>query len=198
MSCSYADIALAKYDSLANKFHLRPRVWKRFSDDIFVLCENGVASLPLFLGYLNSMDKTGNINFTMKIVSDTGLEFFNLKLKIVGGKIIVDVFAKPTNSFSYITLSTCYPKKNICNISKSIALRLGRIWDDDANFDKRSSEYQNCLIAWEHKPSRVKEQFSKVRSKTRTEARTKQEKQDKASDIKSVTTYDPALLTSTI
>ena len=37
MSCSYANIAMAKYDSLANKFHLRPRVWKRFRDDIFVL-----------------------------------------------------------------------------------------------------------------------------------------------------------------
>ena len=36
MSYSYADIAMAKYDSLANKFHLRLRVWKRFRDNIFV------------------------------------------------------------------------------------------------------------------------------------------------------------------
>ena len=48
MSCSYADIAMAKYDSLANKFHLKPSVWKRFKDDIFVLWEHGSASLSLF------------------------------------------------------------------------------------------------------------------------------------------------------
>ena len=47
------------------------------------------------------MDKTGNINFTLEIASDTSLEFLDLKLKIVEGKTRVDVFAKPTNSFSY-------------------------------------------------------------------------------------------------
>ena len=37
MSSSYADIAIAKYDSLANNFHLKPSVWKRFRNNIFVL-----------------------------------------------------------------------------------------------------------------------------------------------------------------
>ena len=50
--------------------------------------------------YSCSMDKTGKINFTMEIASDKGLEFLDLKLKIVEGKIRVDVFTKPTNSFS--------------------------------------------------------------------------------------------------
>ena len=67
------------------------------------------------------MDKTGKINFTMKIISDTGLELRNLKLKIVEAKIRVDVFAKCTSRFSYTTPSTCYPKKNIYNIPKDIA-----------------------------------------------------------------------------
>ena len=65
--------------------------------------ETIVASLFLFLRHLNSMDKTGKINFNMEVASDRGLEFFDLKLKIVEGKIRVDIFAKPTNSFSYTT-----------------------------------------------------------------------------------------------
>lgn len=100
------------------KFYLRSRV------DIFVLWEHGIAYLLLFLGYFNSMDKTGNINFTMEIASDIGYEFLDLKHKIVEGKIRVDVFANPTNSFSYTRPSNCYPKKYTCNIPKSIALRL--------------------------------------------------------------------------
>ena len=48
MSCSYADIGMAKYDSLANKFHLQPSVSKRFRDDAFVLWEHGTASLSSF------------------------------------------------------------------------------------------------------------------------------------------------------
>ena len=174
MSCSYADIAMAKYDSLANK----PSVWKRFRDDIFVLWEHGTASLFSFLDYLNTMDKTGKIKFTMEIAGDTGLEFLDLKLKISEGKIRVDVYAKSTNSFSYTTPNTCYPKNNICNIPRGIALRLRRICDDDETFKKRSSEYQNYLIARDHKPSIVKKQFFF---------------QEKVSHLKFITSYNPAL-----
>ena len=163
MSCSYADIAMAKYDSLANNFHLKPSVWKRFRDDIFVLWEHGTASLFSFLDYLNTMDKTGKIKFTMEIAGDTGLEFLDLKLKINEGKIRVDVYAKSTNSFSYTTPNTHYPKNNACNIPSGIALRLKRICDDDETFEKRSSAYQNYLIARDHKPSIVKKQFSEVK-----------------------------------
>ena len=183
MSCSYADIAMAKYDSLANKFHLKPCVWKRFRDDVFVLWEHGTASLSSILDYLNTMDKTGKIKFTMEIASDTGLEFLDLKLKISEGKIRVDVFAKSTNRFSYTTPNTCYPKNNKFNIPRGIALRLRRICDNDETFKKRSSEYQNYLIARDHKPSIVKKQFSEVKKKTRSEARQKQTKQDKVSDL---------------
>ena len=167
MSCSYADIAMAKYDSLANKFHLKPSVWKRFRDDVFVLWEHGTASLTSFLDYLNTVDKTGKIKFTMEIAGGTGLEFHDLKLTINEGKIRVDVFAKSTNSFSCTTPNTYYPKNNICNILKGIALRLRRICDDDEAFVKRSSECQNYLIARDHKPSIVKKQFSEVKKENK-------------------------------
>ena len=172
--------------TLANNFHLKPSVWKRFKD-IFALWEHGTASLFSFLDYLNTMDKTGKIKFTMEITVDTGLEFLDLKLKINEGKIRVDIYAKSTNSFSYTTPNTCYPKKNICNIPRGIAVQLRRICDDET-FEKRSSEYQNYVIARDHKPSIVKKHFSEVNKKTRSEAWQKQTKQDKVSDLKFITT----------
>ena len=99
----------------------------------------------------------------MEIAGENDLEFLDLKLKIAEGKIRVDVYTKPTNSFSYTSPNTSYPKNNICNIPKDTALRLRRICDDDDDddnddetFDKLSTEYQNYLIAREHKPSLVK------------------------------------------
>ena len=78
--------------------------------------------------------------------------------------------------------------------TRGIALRLRRICDDDdETFEKRSSEYQNYLIARNHKPSIVKKQFSEVKKKTRPEAKQKLTKQDKVSDSKFITTYNPAL-----
>ena len=111
MSCSYADIAMAKYDSLANEFHLKLKIWKRFRDDIFTLWEHGIDTLPSFLNCLNGIDSTGKIKFTMEIAGENGLEFLHLKLKIAEGKIRVDVYAKSTNSFSCTSPNTCYPKK---------------------------------------------------------------------------------------
>ena len=115
MSWSYADIAMTKYNSLANNFHLKPIVWKRFRDDIFVLWEYGTASFFSLLDYLNTMDKTGKIKFTMEIVGDKGLEFLDLKLKINEGNTRDDVYAKSTESFSYTAPNSCYPRNNVRN-----------------------------------------------------------------------------------
>ena len=91
MSCTYSDIVMTRFDSLAKKFHLKPSVWKRFGDDVFVLWQHGTASLSSFLDYLSTLDKTAKIKFTMEIAGDTGIEFLNLKLKISEGKIRVDL-----------------------------------------------------------------------------------------------------------
>ena len=89
-----------------------------------------------FLDYLNTIDKTGKIKFTMEIAGDTGLGVLDLKLNIKEAKIRVDVYAKSTSSFSYTTPYTCYPKNKICNIPIGIVLRLRRICDDDETFEK--------------------------------------------------------------
>ena len=123
----------------------------------------------------------------------TGLKFLDLKLKINEVKIRVDVYAQSRNSFIYTTPNTCYPKSNTCNISRGIALRLRRICDDDEDFEKISSEYQNYLIARDHKPFIVKKEFSEVKKKTRSETRQKQTTQAKVSGLKFITTYNPAL-----
>ena len=100
-----------------------PTTWKRFRDNIFAVWTHGCAALNLLLDYLNNLDDVGKIKFTMQVADENGLEFLGLKLKVVEGKINVDVHFKPTNSFTYVLPSACYPYKNIRNIPKSIALR---------------------------------------------------------------------------
>ena len=70
-------------------------------------------ALNLFLNYLNNLDDTGKIKFTMQFADENGLELLDLKLKIIEGKINVDVYSKPGNSFMYVLPSICYPYKNI-------------------------------------------------------------------------------------
>ena len=63
----------------------------------------------------------------MQATWDDGLEFLDLRLKMVNGKIRADAYALP---------STCYPNRNIKNVPKGIALRLRRICDSDEKYDK--------------------------------------------------------------
>ena len=70
------------------------------------------------------------------------LEFIDLRIKFVDGKPSVDVFTKPTNSFTYVKPSTCYPRKSINNLPRESALRLRRICDTDEKFESRANEYK--------------------------------------------------------
>ena len=123
------------HDRKALSYFLSPTTWKRFRDDMFVAWEHGTDKLPSFLDYLNNVDEAGKIKFTMEIADqEKGLELLDLRSKCVDGKLSVDVFAKPTNSFTYVKPSTCYPRKSINNVPRGIALRLRRICDTDEKF----------------------------------------------------------------
>ena len=75
---------------------------------------------------MNSIDTSGKIKFTMLLANNNSiLEFVDLSLHInKQNKICVNVYAKPTNSLTYVLPSTCYPKKSINKFPKRIAPRL--------------------------------------------------------------------------
>ena len=112
----------------------------------------------------------------MEFTGDTDLKTLNLNLKINEGNIWVKVNVKSTNSFSYTTPNTCYPNNNICNIPKRLALRLRRICDDDERFEERPSEYENYLIARDHKLIIVKKQFCEVKKEKKIWSQAKKTK----------------------
>ena len=192
MPCSYADIAMAYHNKKALSYFLSPTTWKRFRDNVFVAWEHGIDTLPSFLDYLNNVD--GKIKFTMEVADqEKGLEFLDLRIKCVDGKLSVDVFAKPTNSFTNVKPSTCYPRKSINNVPRGIALRLRRICDTDEKFESRANEYKQYLLARDYKPSLVDKQFQEVFKITRAEARAKIPKNNQVRNIKFLTTYNPSL-----
>ena len=113
---------MAYHDRKALSYFLSPKTWKRFRDDIFVAWEHGIDTFPSFLDYQNNVDKAGKIRFTREIADqEKGLEFLDLRIKCVVGKLSVDAFAKPTNSFTYVKP---YTRTNINNVPRGIALKI--------------------------------------------------------------------------
>ena len=133
------------------------------------------------------------IQFPMQVTGDDGLEFLDLELKMVNGKISVEVFSKPTNSFTYVLPSTCYPNRNIKNVPKGIALRLRRICDSYEKYDERSEEYQKYLIARDYQPGSVKRQFEEVKKLSRSKARRPKVKSNQVRKLNFFTTCNPSL-----
>ena len=59
----------------------------------------------------------------MSVAYESALEFLDLSFHInEQNKICVDVYAKPTRSFTYVLPSKCYPKRNKNNILKRTTL----------------------------------------------------------------------------
>ena len=67
---------------------------------MFVIWTHGSAALNSLLDYLINLDDTGKNKFTKQIAKENGLEFIDLKLKIVEGKTRIDVYSNSTNSFT--------------------------------------------------------------------------------------------------
>ena len=109
----------------------------------------------------------------MQVQDEDRIEFLDLKLKLQNSKIAVDVFANPTNSFTYLLPTTFYFRKNLKNIPHGMALRLRHICDTDEKFNSRWNEYKNYIIFRYFKPFIVNKHFAHVSAINRQQTRQK-------------------------
>ena len=56
---------MSKFYTAALQYHFQPTLWKRFRDDILTIWIQGSDTLESFLDYLNQIDSTDQIKFTM-------------------------------------------------------------------------------------------------------------------------------------
>ena len=107
---------------------------------------NRHAALTSNLDDLNNIEETAKTKFTMEIANkEKDLEFLDLRIKCVLEKILVDVFAKSTNSFTYVVPSTCYLFKNMNSVPCGIAFELCRICDTNEKFKSRADKCKQNL-----------------------------------------------------
>ena len=109
---------------ILSKIELKPYLWWRYIDDIFFLWEHGEEKLKKFIEYLN--EKHPTIKFTAEW-SQTLIDFLDVSVSFIGGKITTDLYVKATDSHKYLHSSSCHPYHGKKGIPYSQALRLNRI-----------------------------------------------------------------------
>ena len=72
---------MAVYDEKAMGHPLKTLIWKRFCDDVIALWIHSEEDANHYLKYLNTIDASGKIRFTMETEIENGLEFLDFRLK---------------------------------------------------------------------------------------------------------------------
>ena len=109
----------------------------RFIDDIDMKWIHGCETLEAFLETANSFHPT--IRFTAEASNDKHT-VLDTTPHLVGDKVVVDLYTKPTDSHQYLLPTSCQPPHCSKNIPFSLAQRIRRICTDDRAFEKRLSD----------------------------------------------------------
>ena len=100
MAPSYANLFLPKFETDAlTRASFQPFIWWRYMDDIFMIWTRSIQDLNTFTSFLN------DIHSTMKFTCDysfTPIPFLDVSVSLHSGKIVTDLYTKPTHKHQYL------------------------------------------------------------------------------------------------
>ena len=106
---NYANLFMDRFETKAlEKWHLKPLLWLRFIDDIFMIWTHGRDELNKFINYLNSIHP--KIKFTSEI-NDTHVNFLDTTVKVDADRsIYTTLYEKPTDTHLYLHYQSAHHK----------------------------------------------------------------------------------------
>ena len=120
------------------KYRLKPLLYLRYLDDIFLIWQHTEIELDAYAAYLNNCLPT--IKFTVE-KSKNSVCFLDTIVKIVDNIIETDLYSKPTDAHNYLLYKSAHPKNCKDSIPYSQFLRIRRICTKITDYDKHVIEY---------------------------------------------------------
>ena len=142
----------------------KPFMWVRFIDDIFGIWTHGKEKWETFYEKLNSSHASIKFEGTL---SETGLPFLDVDVRLNNGIISTDLYTKSTDSHNYLPWSSCHPRSTKTSIPYSQALRIRRICSEESDFNRRLYQLEGYLRSCNYPSKCIKLAFAAVRSLTR-------------------------------
>ena len=191
MAPAYANLFMGRFEKQALEgAKIRPYVWWRYLDDIFMIWTGNEDELREFIEYLNDLHPT--IKFTSE-QSSSSVAFLDTTVSIKDGKISTDLRVKPNDTHQYLLSSSCHPYHTKRSIPYSLGLRLCRICSDDTAFNKRYNELAEHLKKRGYKEKLILLEINKAKQVPRDQALKPSVPKNKCNlGIPFVVTYNPA------
>ena len=133
MACNYANVFMGKFEQLMLRdyeisFNRKPSVW--YIDDIFFIWNGDETSLKHFIQFCNSYASNNHMKSTIIFTtnySQTHVTFLDTKVKFNNGKLVTELYAKPSASFQYLHRTSYHPPHTFRAMKKSQFIRIRRI-----------------------------------------------------------------------
>ena len=111
-------------------------------------------------------EKHPTIKFTTEW-SQASINFLNVTVSLIGGKVTTDLYVKPTDSHQYLHSFSCHPYHCKKGIPYRQALLFNRMCSDPNSFDRRWNDLEKWLIERGYSEREVRKQFFKARGFSR-------------------------------
>ena len=154
-ACSY----MRTGDEKLSEFPISPLFYKRFIDDGFGIWTGRVDDLQDFAKYANSIHE--NINIEMKW-SKEKIEFLDTLVKIENGRIVTDLYRKPTDMQLYTRHDSCHLSHTKKNLPYGLGLRLKRICTREEDYKKHRAELKSQLHKRGYSGKKIERQLQRV------------------------------------
>ena len=161
MAPTYANLFMGDLErKLLAQSPLKPFIWWRYIDDIFMVWTQGEEKLNEFITHINSSHNT--IKFTHEF-SESSISFLDVTVLLDNNnQISTDLYVKSTDTHPYLLHTSCHPNHVKKSTPFSLALRIHRICSTDEKFKQRTSELLEFLGKRGHKRQYVQAQINKA------------------------------------
>ena len=149
---------------------------KRFLDDLFFIYTGTTSLLHTLLEEINNIHP--NMKFVMQHTTPltehyddrcnceqkSSVPFLDTSCSIKDGKIVSDLFRKPTDRNKYLLPDSSHPNSCKDNIPFSLALRITRICSEVPTREMRYVELKNMLLERNYREGMINSAISKARA----------------------------------
>ncbi|XP_060517001.1 uncharacterized protein LOC132696254 [Cylas formicarius] len=176
LSPAIGNLFMAYFEAQAiRESQLKPKLWIRYVDDIFILWSHGEAKLDHFLTYFNSLHD--RIEFTIEKEKDKQLPFLDVLLtRSDGRKLQHQVYRKPTRTDRYLNAQSHHHPSQIQAVANTLICRSVRLTDEIHN--KQEMEKITRTLRDNNYTESTIRNAKRTNTRTRRDSTKEQERED--------------------
>ncbi|XP_060518420.1 uncharacterized protein LOC132697146 [Cylas formicarius] len=154
---------------------LKPKLWIRYVDNIFIIWSHGEVKLDHFLTYLNSLHD--RIEFTIEKEKDKQLPFLDVLLtRSDGRKLQHQLYRKPTHTDKYLNAQSHHHPSQIQAVANTLICRSVRLTDEIHN--KQEMEKITRTLRDNNYTESTIRNAKRTNTRTRRDSTKEQERED--------------------